>query len=112
MNYSLLCHFAGNLFEPAPSGLTAHLAPLLEQYGCKAVQTRTYAMTYQAGTPSGQAYSEDMQRAFQTLRPFILKWGRRTRPEDYDALRQQALAEIQAELGRVLPMLMKLTKPR
>lgn len=86
---------AGNLFEPAPSGLTAHLAPLLEHHGCKSVQTRTYAMTYQAGTPSGQAYSEDMQRAFQTLRPFILKWGRRTRPEDYDALCQQALAEIQ-----------------
>ena len=86
---------AGNLFEPAPSGLTAHLAPLLEHHGCKSVQTRTYAMTYQAGTPSGQAYSEDMQRAFQTLRPFILKWGSRTRPEDYDALCQQALAEIQ-----------------
>ncbi|HEX6477934.1 MAG TPA: class I SAM-dependent methyltransferase [Ktedonobacteraceae bacterium] len=86
---------AGNLFEPAPSGLTAHLASLLGRHGCKAVQTRTYAMTYQAGTPSGQAYYEDMQRAFQTLRPFILKWGPRTKLDDYDALCQQALAEIQ-----------------
>lgn len=89
-----LCQ-AGNLFEPAPAGLTAHLAPLLEQYGCQSVQTRTSTITYQAGTPSWQAYFEDMQRAFQTLRPFILKWGRRTRPEDYDALCQQALVEIQ-----------------
>ncbi len=52
-------------------------------------------MTYQANTPSGQAYYQDMQRAFQTLRPFILKGDRRTTPEDYDAMCQQALAEIQ-----------------
>lgn len=86
---------AGNLFEAVPSGLTAHLAPLLVQHGCQGVQTQTYAMTYQANTPSGQAYYEDMQRAFQTLRPFILKWGQRITPEDYDALCQQGLAEIQ-----------------
>ena len=86
---------AGHLFEPAPWGLTAHLAPLLGQHGCKTVQTRTYCMTYQASTQSGQAYYEDMQRAFQTLRPFILKWGPRTKPDDYDALCQQGLAEIQ-----------------
>ncbi|HEV2583332.1 MAG TPA: class I SAM-dependent methyltransferase [Ktedonobacteraceae bacterium] len=86
---------AGNLFEPAPSGLTGHLASLLGQHGCKAVQARTYSMTYQAGTPSAKVYYDDMQRAFQTLRPFILKWGPRTAPDDYDALCQQALAEIQ-----------------
>jgi ubiquinone/menaquinone biosynthesis C-methylase UbiE len=85
---------AGHLFEPTPSGLTAHLAELLERHGCKGVQTRTASMTYQANTPSWQAYYEDMQRAFQTLRPFILKWGQRTQPEEYDALCQQALAEI------------------
>ncbi|HLZ63462.1 MAG TPA: class I SAM-dependent methyltransferase [Ktedonosporobacter sp.] len=87
---------AGNLFEPTPSGLTAHLAPLLKQYGCQTVQTTTSGMTYQASTPSGQAYYEDMQRSFQTLRSFILKWGsHRTTPEDYDALCQQALAQMQ-----------------
>ena len=86
---------AGNLFEQAPSGLTAHLASLLEQHGCKTVQTRTYSMIYQAGMPSRQLYYQDMQRAFQTLRPFILKWGRRSNPDDYDAMCQQALAEIQ-----------------
>jgi ubiquinone/menaquinone biosynthesis C-methylase UbiE len=85
---------AGNLFEQAPSGLTAHLASLLGQYGCKTVQTRTYPMNYQAGTSSGQAYYEDMQRAFQTLRPFILKWSRRNKNDDYDVMCQQALAEI------------------
>ena len=86
---------SGHLFEQAPSGLTAHLASLLRQYGCKTVQTRTYSMIYQAGTPSGQAYYEDMQRAFQTLRPFILKWSRRNKNDDYDAMCQQGLAEIQ-----------------
>ncbi len=86
---------AGNLFEQAPSGLTAHLASLLGQHGCKTVQTRTCSMTYQASTPSAQLFYEDMQRAFQTLRPFILKWSRRSKPDDYDAMCQQALAEIQ-----------------
>jgi len=86
---------AGNLFEPAPSGLIAHFASLLGKHGCKTVQTRTYSINYQASTPSAQVFYEDMQRAFQTLRPFILKWGRRTKPDDYDALCQQALAEIQ-----------------
>lgn len=87
---------AGNLFESTPSGLTAHLGPLLEQYGCEAVQIRAYSMIYQANAPSGQAYYDDMQRAYQTLRPFILKWGGRTvTPDEYDALCQQALREIQ-----------------
>lgn len=86
---------AGHLFEPAPSGLTVHLAPLLTQHGCYTVQTTTYCMTYQANTLSGQAFYEDVQRGFQTLRPFILKWGRRIKLDDYDALCQQALAEIQ-----------------
>jgi ubiquinone/menaquinone biosynthesis C-methylase UbiE len=86
---------AGHLFEPTASGLTAHLASLLEQHGCHTVQTRTYCMTYQANTPSGQAFYEDMQRGFQTLYPFILKWGYRIKTDDYDALCQQALTEIQ-----------------
>ncbi|QBD83149.1 class I SAM-dependent methyltransferase [Ktedonosporobacter rubrisoli] len=86
---------AGHLFEAVPSGLTAHLVPLLQRHGCRNVQTRTSPMIYQAGEPSGEAFYRDMKRAFQTLRPFILKWSGKPQKDEYESLCQQALEEIQ-----------------
>ena len=86
---------AGNFFEQAPNGLTNHLAPLLKQHGCNAVQTKTYSLVYRAGTPEGEAYIEDMKRSFRTLRPFIQKWDSNIKDYDYDAICQQALKEMQ-----------------
>lgn len=89
-----LCAFfrAGHLFEQEATGLTAHLAPLLTQHGVQNVQTKAYALEYQAGTPQGQAFYEDMKHVFRTLRPFLQKWG--CTPQDYDTLCQLALSEI------------------
>jgi ubiquinone/menaquinone biosynthesis C-methylase UbiE len=84
---------AGHLFEQVGSGLTAHLAGLLEQHGCQHVQTKAYALKFQAGTTEGQAYYEDMAHVFQTTRPFIRKWG--CEPENYDDIYQRALEEMQ-----------------
>ncbi|GAC1642699.1 MAG: 27-O-demethylrifamycin SV methyltransferase [Ktedonobacteraceae bacterium] len=84
---------AGHLFVEEGTGLTAHLARLLKQYVGNQVQTRTYALQFQAGTPEGQAYYEDMARVFKTTLPFIQKWG--CAPGDYDAIYQQALKEMQ-----------------
>ncbi len=91
----LLCalYRAGHLFTQESTGLTAHLVPLLSQHGYQQVQTRVYALQYRAGTPEGQAYAEDGVRVFQTLRPFLQKWG--CMSKDYDAIRQQGLEEIQ-----------------
>ncbi len=91
----LLCALfrSWHLFAQESAGLTAHLAPLLNRYGYQQVQTRAYAMQYRAGTPEGQAYVEDGMRVFQTLRPFLQKWG--CISKDYDAIRHQALEEIQ-----------------
>jgi ubiquinone/menaquinone biosynthesis C-methylase UbiE len=86
---------AGNFFEQAPNGLTAHLAPLLKQHGCKSVQTKSYSVVYHANTPEGDAYFEDMKRSFRTLRPFIQKWHPAIKNFDYDAICKQALSEIQ-----------------
>ncbi len=86
---------AGNLFEQTPTGLTDHLAPLLKQHGCQKVQTKAHLLTYQAGTPTGEAYYADMKHAFQTLRPFIQKWSHNIKDYDYDAICQQALKEMQ-----------------
>lgn len=86
---------AGNFFEQAPDGLTAHLAPLLKQHGCQKVQTKSYSVVYRSGTPGGEAYIEDMKRSFRTLRPFIQKWHPASKNHDYDAICQQALNEMQ-----------------
>jgi len=77
----LLCalYRAGHLFTQESTGLTAHLVPLLSQHGYQQVQTRVYALQYRAGTPEGQAYAEDGVRVFQTLRPFLQKWGCKAR---------------------------------
>jgi hypothetical protein len=83
---------AGYFFEQAPTGITAHLARLLVQYGAKSVQTKDYALQYRAGTEEGQSFFEDLASAFQTLRPFLQRWERL--PREYDAICQQALSEM------------------
>ena len=85
---------AGHLFKQESTGLIDHLARLLDQYGCEQVQTKAYAMEYRAGTAEGEAYYEDMMLLFQTIRPFIQKWGSAA-SKDYDAIYQQALKEMQ-----------------
>ena len=86
---------AGYYFEDAPTGVTAHLSRLLKQYGGRhiQVQERPYSLLFQAGTPSGQAFIDDLVHAFRVLRPFLAKWG--ALPDDYDTLYQQALEEMQ-----------------
>jgi len=83
---------AGHLFTEETTGVTDHLARLLDQYRCQQVQTKAYAMEYRAGTVEGEAYCEDMTLLFQTTRPFIQKWG--CAGQDYDAIYQQALKEM------------------
>lgn len=91
----LLCALfrSGHLFVQESTGLTAHLAPLLSQHGYQQVQTRAYALQYQAGTPDGQVYVEDGMRVLRTLRPFLQKWG--CMSKDYNVIHDQALEEIQ-----------------
>ncbi len=83
---------AGHLFAQESTGLIDHLARLLNQQGCKQVQTRTHAIEYRVGTVEGQAYCENLALIFQTLRPFIQKWG--CAAKDYEAIYQQALDEM------------------
>ena len=86
---------AGYYFEDAPTGVTAHLSRLLKQYGGRhiQVQERSYSLLFQAGTPQGQAFIDDLIHAFRVLQPFLAKWGEL--PSNYDTLYQQALEEMQ-----------------
>jgi ubiquinone/menaquinone biosynthesis C-methylase UbiE len=83
---------AGHYFAEAHDGITAHLASILTRHGCQNVQTRTITFEYRAATPEWQAFYDDMALAFQTLRPFLQKRG--CTDENYDAIYQQALAEM------------------
>jgi ubiquinone/menaquinone biosynthesis C-methylase UbiE len=83
---------AGHFFENENTGLTDHLSRLLNQYGCQSVQTKTYVIEYRAGTTEGKACYEDMKLIFQTLQPFIQKWG--NAPHNYKGIYNQALCEM------------------
>ncbi|HWS84745.1 MAG TPA: class I SAM-dependent methyltransferase [Ktedonobacteraceae bacterium] len=83
---------AGLLFEQESTGLTSHLAGLLNWCGCQQIQTKAYPIEYRGGTPEGEAFCENLKLAFQTLRPFIQKWGYAVR--DYAAIYRQAFDEI------------------
>lgn len=83
---------SGHLFELDTTGLTAHLVPRFTQYGIRQVQTKVYPLVYQARTPQGQAYFEDVQHGMKTVRPFFQKWG--CISQDYDAICKQAIEEM------------------
>jgi ubiquinone/menaquinone biosynthesis C-methylase UbiE len=83
---------AGHLFEETPAGLTLHLADLFTRHGVQQVQTTTHTLSFQAGTPEGQSYIEDVLHLSQTVRPFLQKWG--CLSQDYDALCSQLLEEL------------------
>ncbi len=80
-------------------GMTHELDRLLSESGCQQVQTRAYTLELAAGTVGGQNFYENARFGFQTMLPFLQKWGCAT--EDYDTLCQQALIEMQQPDFRV-----------
>ena len=83
---------AGHLFTEEATGVTGHLAKLLNQSGYLQIQTKAHTMKCQVGMIEEGAYYEDMALFFQMLRPFIQKWGYTSR--DYEVLYRQALDEM------------------
>ncbi len=86
-------YHAGHAFTPTTTGVISELAALLQRYGIRQVQTQTHEIYYHAGTTEGQRFYEDMKRTIRTILPFYRKWSRV--PDDYDAICQQALNEMQ-----------------
>jgi ubiquinone/menaquinone biosynthesis C-methylase UbiE len=84
---------AGHVFTPESDGVTSQLAHLLTQYGLTEVETRTHRLQYNAGTAEWHRFFEDMRLLFRTIVPFLRKWSQV--PNDYEAIYQQALAEMQ-----------------
>jgi ubiquinone/menaquinone biosynthesis C-methylase UbiE len=66
---------AGYLFEEESTGLTAHLVPLLKQHRYQQVQEKKYALEFNAGTPEGRSFIEDIRSLTRSLQPFVEKWN-------------------------------------
>lgn len=73
--------------------VTPELPRLLKKLGLRDVQTHEYALEFRTGTPEGQLSYENIRHVFRTSLPFLRKWTRV--PDDYEAIYQQALKEIQ-----------------
>jgi ubiquinone/menaquinone biosynthesis C-methylase UbiE len=84
---------AGHLFNQKSDGVIQELAPLLNRYGLRSVQTRVHKLKHHAGTIEGQYFAEDMRLLFKALVPFFRKWTQV--PDDYDAIYQRMLDEMQ-----------------
>lgn len=84
---------SGHFFIEQGNGVTTELVRLLQEHGLQHVQTRAHTLRYRAGTPEGQSFYEDMKHVFRTTIPYIRKWT--GLPDDYEAIYQQALIEMQ-----------------
>ncbi len=84
---------AGHLFVHGSRGVTSQLAGLLQQSGLQQVQTMEHVLLFRSGTEEGHLFFEDIRRGFRTVVPFLRKWTQV--PDDYEAVYQQVLAEMQ-----------------
>ncbi len=83
---------AGHLVALRGESLLSELEPMLHRFGLRQVQTRRLTIEYRSGTQEGQAFVENLRHVFRTCLPFLHKWTRV--PDNYEALYQQALEEI------------------
>jgi ubiquinone/menaquinone biosynthesis C-methylase UbiE len=84
---------AGNVFTLTRRLVMDELANLLTRHGLQNVQTRMHLLDCRNGTPAWQPYYDNVRHGFRTLLPFFRKWTQV--PDDYDAIYQQALSEMQ-----------------
>ena len=90
---------SGHSLTEEKMGVTHELPHLLSESGCQQVQTKAHTLEFIAGTVGGQNTYEIARFGFQTLLPFLQKTG--CASEDYDALCEQAMIEMQQPDFRV-----------
>jgi hypothetical protein len=76
------------------------------------VQSQSHTLHYRAGTVEGEHFAQDMRLVFRTVLPSMRKWGQM--PDDYEALYQQMLREMEQPDFFALWKLLTIwgTKPR
>jgi ubiquinone/menaquinone biosynthesis C-methylase UbiE len=85
-------HQSGQTFTQGKYGPASELTHLLG-LGLQNVQARPHTLEYRGALADGQPYYENTKHVFRTLVPYFRKWTRL--PEDYEAIYQQALSEMQ-----------------
>lgn len=83
---------AGYYLEDQKTTLTEYILTLLEQFRCSQIQTKSFDLEYQAGTPEWQEFYDTVRYSFRTMRSFLQRRGYSSK--DYDAICQQALNEM------------------
>lgn len=78
-------------------GITPLLGLFLRQAGFRNIGKKAHALDYSAGTEAYYSYFKDLSAMFPLLRPFLLKTGVVTSPEEFEQLYQTAQAEMLQE---------------
>ena len=73
--------------------MTKELPRLFERLSFQDVQTHLSTLEYRGGTEQSRNLYEDTRHLFRIILPFLQKWTRM--PEQYEALYQQMLDEMQ-----------------
>ncbi len=91
----LLCasYRAGFSLTREQWGVASEVEHFLTEGGYLNIRTQDYRIEFVAGTMGGQHYAQLMKYSFQTLIPFLKENG--CAPENYDAVYQRALLEMQ-----------------
>lgn len=84
---------AGHFFSAKNDAVTEELPRLLQHYGVRDIQVRTYPMEHQPGSAEAKLALEDVKYLYRTIKPFLQKWTRV--PDDYEAIYQQMLNDMQ-----------------
>jgi ubiquinone/menaquinone biosynthesis C-methylase UbiE len=84
-------YHAGHFFTQESTGVTSHLAALLEKHGIARVQTEARTLVYHTQPATREAYARNVQRLFRTTLPFMRKWIKI--PPDYQDIYQQMVDE-------------------
>jgi ubiquinone/menaquinone biosynthesis C-methylase UbiE len=90
--FEALCQ-SGHYFSRDRRCLLDTLADMFRRHGIQNVQTRAHRLEFVAGTEAGQSLLDDVKYSHQNFLPFLRKWTQV--PDDYEALGQQALRDMQ-----------------
>ena len=86
-------HHTGHLFSNESRSMTIELPHQFTRHGIQNIQTKEYALHFQAGTQQRDLFTADMAHAYRTALPFLKKWTQV--PDNYNEIYQQMLTEVQ-----------------
>jgi SAM-dependent methyltransferase len=90
---NLAFYQSGRQFSPARFEFVQNIERLMQESGLQNIQTQEFRLNFRQGTPEGSQFSEDMRHFYRNIETFLRKFT--AVPDDYDAIYQQLLLEMQ-----------------